>query len=151
MVRPWSELTTRELYSILKLRTDVFLVEQKVDETELDLRDLEPATQHVWIADEQGAAAYLRVLVDPVPEYRDAHLVVGRVVVRADRRGEGLARDLLNEVIRRHGRLAMMLHAQVAVRGVYERFGFEAFGEAYDEAGIQHISMYRPADSTLPR
>lgn len=147
LVRPWSELTTRELYFILKLRTDVFLVEQNVDETELDGRDLEPTTQHVWIEDEHGVAAYLRVLADAVPEHRDAHTVVGRVVVRADRRGEGLARDLLLEVIQRHGARPMMLHAQVAVRGVYERFGFEAFGEQYDEAGIPHISMYRPADS----
>src|SRR4051812_30478812 len=93
--KQWGELTTSELYAILKLRTDVFFVEQRIDEEELDNRDQEPTTEHVWIADDAGVAAYLRVLQGAEPEHRDAHVVVGRVVVRADRRGEGLAQELL--------------------------------------------------------
>lgn len=96
VVKPWSELTTAELYSILKLRTDVFFVEQKIDEEELDNRDFEPSAVHYWITD--GAAvenagqviAYLRVLFNPAATHLAAHRVPGRVVVRADRRGRGL-------------------------------------------------------------
>ena len=58
--RAWSELTPDEVYSFLKLRTDVFFLEQKIDETELDDRDQEPETRHYWIADDRGTAAYLR-------------------------------------------------------------------------------------------
>ncbi|MGV8883272.1 MAG: GNAT family N-acetyltransferase [Rhodoglobus sp.] len=137
------QLTTDELYSFLKLRTDVFFIEQKIDETELDNRDLEPETIHYWIADEVGTAAYLRVLFDQTAEHRDAHRVVGRVVVRGDRRGEGLAQVLFAQVLERFGTEPMMLHAQEYIAPLYAKFGFEAFGDVYQEAGITHVSMYR--------
>ena len=148
--RSWGELTTSELYSVLKLRTDVFFVEQKVDEEELDNRDQEAATEHYWIADDAGTAAYLRVLVDGSPEHRDAARIVGRVVVRADRRGEGLAKMLLAQVIARHGSEAMLLHAQEYAAPLYSGFGFTPFGGVYLEAGMPHLSMYR-AGTPAPR
>ncbi len=143
----WSQLTTAELYGFLQLRSDVFMWEQKADDAELDGRDLEPETTHWWIADERGVAAYLRVLWNVAPEHLDAHRVVGRVAVRADRRGDGLARMLMAPVVAQFDAAgeASMLHAQDYVTGLYERFGYEAYGEPYDEAGIRHRSMYRPA------
>jgi len=141
--KSWSELTTNELYSFMKLRTDVFFVEQKVDEEELDNRDQEPTTEHFWIVDTVGTAAYLRVLTNDVVSHLDAKKLTSRVVVRADRRGEGLAQILLQEVIDRHGSAALLLHAQAYVAPLYAKFGFEPFGETYLEAGISHISMYR--------
>jgi ElaA protein len=143
--RPWGELTTDELYAFLKLRTDVFFLEQTIDETELDDRDQEPTTLHYWIADDDGTAAYLRTLIDPQPEHRDARRIIGRVVVRADRRGEGLAQRLMAAVIERDGGEAMLLHAQAYAAPLYARFGFVAFGDPYSEAGIDHLSMYRAA------
>jgi ElaA protein len=144
--RAWSELTTNEVYAFLKLRTDVFFLEQKIDETELDDRDQEPETRHYWIADDQGVASYLRTLVDADPTHRDAHRLIGRVVVRADRRGEGLSQQLLAEVIGRHGSEPMLLHAQEYIAPLYVKFGFVPFGDVFEEAGISHLSMYRPAD-----
>lgn len=141
----WGELTTDDLYSFLKLRTDVFFVEQRIDEEELDNRDQEPSTRHYWVSDDAGAAAYLRVLVDPRPEYQDAQHIVGRVVVRADRRGEGLAQVLLQRVLEDYPGTPMLLHAQEYIAPLYSKFGFVAFGERYIEAGIPHISMYRAA------
>lgn len=143
--RSWSELTTNELYDLLKLRTDVFFVEQKVDEEELDNRDQEPGTRHYWIADETGTAAYLRVLVNDAPEHLDARHIIGRVVTRADRRGQGLAHTLMSRVLEDFGGEAMLLHAQHYVAPLYAKSGFVAFGEPYEEATIMHISMYRPA------
>lgn len=142
-VKSWPDLTKRELYSIMKLRTDVFFLEQRADEEELDWRDLEPRTRHFWIDDDRGTAAYLRVLWDAEPRHEDAHLVIGRVVVRADRRGEGLALRLLDCVLEQFGNEPMLLHAQEYVQGLYAKVGFEAFGEVYDEAGMPHVSMYR--------
>jgi ElaA protein len=154
--KSWRELTTDELYSILKLRTDVFFVEQRIDEEELDNRDQEPGTMHLWIADDAGTAAYLRVIVDDHPAHADARRLIGRVAVRKDRRGEGLARALIERVIAVHGDEALLLHAQEYVASLYAEFGFESFGNSYIEAGISHISMYRAgtasrsAESILP-
>ncbi len=66
-------------------------------------------------------------------------------MVRADRRGQGLAQKLIAEVLARHGDEAMLLHAQHYIAPLYAQFGFVAFGDVYEEAGIAHLSMYRPA------
>jgi ElaA protein len=141
----WSLLTTDELYAILKLRTDVFFLEQNIDETELDDRDREPDTVHYWLADGSTVSAYLRVLLDPEPEYLDAARVIGRVVVHPEHRGAGLAQVLLQRVLDDFGNQAMLLHAQSYIVPLYARFGFVPVGPAYLEAGISHQSMYRPA------
>lgn len=130
---------------MLKLRTDVFFLEQHIDEEELDWRDLEPTTVHYFVLDGAGdAIACLRVLWDAEPEHLDAHRIIGRVVTRADHRGEGLASALLERAITDFGSVGMLLHAQEYVAPLYARYGFEAFGEVYQEAGIPHVSMYRP-------
>ena len=141
--RRWAELTLDEFHDIAKLRTDVFFIEQTITETELDGRDREPETVHCWIADAAGTAAYLRVLHDVTPEYRDAHRVVGRVVVRSDRRGEGLAQLLFERVFADFPGQPMLLHSQQYIAPLYAKVGFEPFGEVYEEAGIPHVSMYR--------
>jgi ElaA protein len=145
LAKSWSQLTTADLYSFVKLRTDVFFVEQKVDEEELDNRDQEPGTMHYWIEDATGCAAYIRVLQNDQPEHLDARRIIGRVVVRADRRGEGLAQVLLARALEDFAGEAMLLHAQEYVAPLYAKFDFEAFGEPYEEATIMHISMYRAA------
>ncbi|MGV8970586.1 MAG: GNAT family N-acetyltransferase [Microbacteriaceae bacterium] len=145
VVKEWSSVTTEELYSLLKLRTDVFFVEQRIDEEELDNRDQEPTTEHFWIDDESGCAAYLRVLEDEVPVHLSAQHLIGRVVVRADRRGEGLAAMLLAEAVARHGSRELVLHAQEYVAPLYAKFGFEVYGEPFIEAGIPHLMMHRAA------
>ncbi|SKA91925.1 ElaA protein [Agreia bicolorata] len=140
----WSELTTAELYEILKLRTDVFYVEQKVDESELDRRDRESTTEHLWIPGENDdVAAYLRVLHDEVAEHEDAHLLPGRVVVGAAYRGQGLAQRLLARVVELHGSTSMLLHSQSYITGLYATFGFVAVGDEFVEAGIPHRTMFR--------
>ncbi|QJU52531.1 GNAT family N-acetyltransferase [Herbiconiux sp. KACC 21604] len=146
--KTWSELSTAELYGIVKLRTDVFYLEQKVDEEELDWRDAEPATVHYWLTDEAGTiTAYLRVLTDAQPEHLDARHAIGRVVTHPLHRGKGLAQVLLTAAVEEFGHEAMLLHAQSYVAGLYARVGFEAFGEEYLEAGIPHLSMYRPGSA----
>jgi ElaA protein len=145
VVKAWSLLTTDELYGILKLRTDVFFLEQKIDETELDDRDREPATLHYWLADGRTVTSYLRVLLDAAPEHLDAARVIGRVVVHPEHRGAGLAQILLQRVVDDFGDRAMLLHAQTYIVPLYSRFGFTPVGTEYLEAGIAHQSMYRPA------
>lgn len=151
----FDELSREQLYGLLKLRTDVFFVEQKVDETELDWRDAEPTTVHHFIETDGRIVAYLRVLVDDEAEYADARRLIGRVVVHADHRGRGLAQRLIAGVVEAHGDEALLLHAQTYILPLYAGFGFEPVGEEYVEAGIPHRTMYRRGvalgDSQAPR
>ena len=141
--KTWGELSVDELYAFLKLRTDVYFVEQRIDEEELDNRDQDAV--HLWISDERGCAAYLRVLEYPEPGHLDAHWSFGRVAVRQDRRGEGLAQALIGRVMEQWGDRAMFLHAQEYIVPLYERYGFAVVGPVYIEAALPHVPMYRPA------
>lgn len=136
--RAFEELTASEFHDLLRLRVDVFVVEQECAYGELDGRDTEPGTRHVWIDDADGVASYLRVL-DDGGERR-----IGRVVTRADTRGRGLSGRLVGHVL---DTLAgpWVLDAQVRLRRWYEDHGFEVVGEEFDEDGIRHIPMRRPA------
>ncbi len=75
----------------------------------------------------------------------DAHAAIGRVVVRADRRGQGLAQVLMERALGDLEGRAVLLHSQEYIAPLYAKFGFEPFGSVYVEAGIPHISMYRSA------
>ena len=142
--KTWSELTPLEVYAIAKLRTDVFFVEQKVDEEELDWRDVEPTTVHLFLSEGRDVIAYLRVLRDEVAEHGGAHRVIGRLVTGKAHRGRGLAQLLLARAIELFGSEPMLLHAQSYIAPLYAKSGFEAFGDEYVEAGISHVSMLRP-------
>lgn len=141
-------MTADDVFEIAALRTSVFYLEQKIDEEELDERDREESTRHVWVRDDRGAAAYLRVIENatPQPGDQDARRLIGRVVTRADRRGEGLGRLLLEHVIEQFGHEPLALHSQSYIQPLYSVVGFEPYGDEYLEAGIPHIGMYRPAN-----
>ncbi len=145
--KTWSQLSLDEFFDIARVRTEVFFLEQRIDDEELDDRDRDESTEHVWLADDRGVAAYLRVIVDESPQEgsRDARRLIGRVVTRADRRGEGLARRLLHHVIERHGHEPLALHSQSYIQPLYAAAGFEPIGDEYLEAGIPHVTMYRAA------
>jgi ElaA protein len=141
----WRDLDPVTLHDLLALRINVFVVEQKCVYPELDGRDIEPATEHLWTADEPGPTAYLRVLAEP-----DGSARVGRVCTRADARGRGLARLLMDDVLARAaaGRV-VVLEAQEHLAGWYARFGFEPTGPSYLDDGIAHIPMRREARPTI--
>jgi ElaA protein len=127
-------------YRLWALRVAVFVVEQDCPYQELDGRDLEPTTRHVWVEREGAPAAYLRVLEDG-PEAR-----IGRVVVDAAHRGEGLAAHLLEHVLAGLSGRAVVLDAQAHLEGWYARAGFVRQGEDFLEDGIPHVTMRRAPD-----
>ena len=139
-VKSFNELTTDELYRILRLRISVFVVEQQCPYPETD--DLDQAAVHVWLEDETGIAAYLRVL-DRGAE--SEHCAVGRVV--AVKRRCGLGSRILREGIRVarevFGADTIYLEAQTYARGFYERQGFRQASDAFLLDGIPHIRMLR--------
>lgn len=147
-------MTPDDAFEIFALRTSVFYLEQRIDEEELDERDRDPSTLHVWVRDERGVASYLRVLenAEPQPGDTDARRLIGRVVTRADRRGQGLSRGLLEHVIQQFGHEPIALHSQTHVQPLYAALGFEPYGDEYLEAGIPHIGMRRaPTPSAMMR
>ena len=131
---PFQRLSLERLYEILRLRVEVFVVEQECPYREIDNLDFEAT--HVWIDDEQGLASYLRVI-----EEKDS-CRIGRVVTRADARSKGLSRKLIEHVLGGTDG-PWVLSAQSYLRDWYQNFGFNQNGPEFLEDGIPHIPMLR--------
>ena len=134
----FQELTTEELYGILKLRVDVFVVEQNCPYRELDDRDQNAV--HVWLQDEDGILAYLRVMDRGI---ENESVSIGRVV--AAKRRCGLGNRILAEGIRAAKEVfladSIYLEAQVYAKGLYEKQGFRQISEEFLLDGIPHVRM----------
>ena len=124
-------------YAIWTLRSEVFVVEQDCPYLDLDGRDTDPTTTHVWLEDDGRVIGYLRLL-----DEGDA-LRIARVVVAADRRGGGLAEQLMLAALDLVGTRPSYLHAQSQLERWYERFGYARSGDDYVEDGIPHTPMAR--------
>ena len=133
----FDELTTREFHDLLRLRIDVFVVEQTCPYPELDGRDVERGTEHHWTADDGAPTCYARTL-----DEGDA-IRIGRVVTAPDARGTGLAAALMTQLIERYGDRALVLDAQSHLADWYGRFGFTPDGDEFVEDGIPHVPMRR--------
>ncbi|WP_324273455.1 GNAT family N-acetyltransferase [Blastococcus brunescens] len=116
---------------------DVFVVEQECPYPELDGRDTEPATVHLWVESDGEVAATIRVLDD------GATRAIGRVATAAGFRGQGLAARLMHEGIALCDGFPVTLGAQAHLQGWYEQFGFRLSGPGYIEDGIPHVPMRR--------
>jgi ElaA protein len=137
-VASFADLDTRTLYDLLRLRVDVFVVEQKCAYPELDGRDTEPETRHVWLSRDGAPVAYLRILADPGGVAR-----IGRVVVSAAERGSGAAGRLMAAALEQIGDRPSVLDAQAHLVRLYERYGYTATGDEFLEDGIPHVPMAR--------
>ena len=140
------QLDVTTLYDVLALRAQVFVVEQECAYLDVDGLDLDPGTVHLLARLDGEMAAYARELApdDTHPEPR-----IGRVLVTRAARGRQLGRRLLERAIAaveesRPG-TAIELGAQAHLAGFYASLGFVAVGEPYDEDGIMHLWMRRPA------
>ena len=139
-IKKFEELTVDELYRILQLRVDIFVVEQNCPYRELDDKDQEAV--HVWLADSEGIQGYLRIMDRGV---ESEHVSIGRVVTRT--RHNGVGSKLLSEGIRIAKDIfhteTLYLEAQVYARAFYEKQGFRQISEEFSEDGIPHIKMLR--------
>ena len=131
------DLDTTTLYGLLKLRSDVFVVEQECVYADLDGRDDEPGTRHLWFTRDGEMRAYVRVL-DDGDEQR-----IGRVVTAKSARGAGLAGRLMEEALTVIGNRTSVLDAQSYLVKFYSRYGFEPTGPEFIEDGIPHTPMRR--------
>lgn len=140
-----ADLDVHTLYALLRLRTDVFVVEQNCAYPELDGRDIEPGTRHLWLADDAGPTAYLRLLAESDGRIRR----IGRVCTRIDVRGRGLAAALLAAALGTVGDGVFVLDAQSHLAPWYQRFHFARCGPEFVEDGIPHVPMRRPGPTVV--
>jgi ElaA protein len=132
------ELTAAELHDLVRLRVDVFVVEQDCPYHELDGRDLEAGTEHWWIAVDGTVAATIRLLSEP-----DGTARIGRVVTHPVHRGRGLAAALIGSAVEQRSHTTIHLDAQAHLQAWYESLGFEVCGPHFLEDGIDHVPMVR--------
>ncbi|MGD9528150.1 GNAT family N-acetyltransferase [Pseudonocardia sp.] len=144
--RSWAaDLPAATLYAILRVRVDVFVVEQACAYAELDGRDLEPQTRHYWLdvpnavePDAPEVVGCARLLAEP-----GGGLRIGRLCTAASVRGRGLGRRLMAAVLAEVGDGACVLEAQTHASAFYRGYGFEQVGEPYDWDGVEHVTMRR--------
>lgn len=141
-LKKFDDLTVHELYAILRLRNEVFIIEQNCVYQDIDDKD-HPAL-HLMYFDEEKLIGYTRIL-PPGISYTDPS--IGRVVTAPSVRNKGLGKELMQKsieaCINRYGTVNITLSAQLYLKKFYESFDFISIGEKYLEDGIDHIKMTR--------
>lgn len=139
----FGELSTNRLYQILKIRQEVFAVEQNSVYLDVDGRDLDAL--HVFTARKDELIAYCRVL-PPGLKYTEAS--IGRVLTTSAARGSGAGRQLMDYALRvcteHYPGQGIRISAQLYLEEFYRSFGFASCTAPYDEDGIPHIEMLKP-------
>ena len=136
--KKFCELSTTELYEIIKSRTEVFLLEQNIICQDLDDTDYD--SLHCFFYENKRVIAYLRAFLS------DAHTVtIGRVLTLEHKKG--LGRQLMEksiEEIKKHFDVKFLsVHAQTQAKGFYEKMGFEVVSDEFLEEGVKHVIMKR--------
>lgn len=131
------DLDAATLYELLKLRVEVFVVEQQCPYPELDGRDLASGTRHLWLEHDGEVISTLRLMED------DACFRIGRVCTRRDSRGHGHTARLMAAALADVGERPCHLNAQSYLVEMYARHGFAKTGEEFLEDGIPHFPMSR--------
>lgn len=148
ILKKFDELTLAELYTILRLRCEIFIVEQVAYQ---DVDNTDQQAWHLFALDEQGeAAAYLRIF--PKGVVYDHAAAIGRVCVRMDHRRKGIAAEMMDTALRfmdeELKEPLIHISAQQYLTAFYESRGFVCHGEGYLEDGIPHIGMERTLSVT---
>ena len=142
ILKSFAELTPDELYRILQLRNEVFIVEQNCPYQDLDNKDLK--SWHLMGIEEDRLIAYSRLLA-PGISYSESS--IGRIVSSPSVRKTGMGKKLVEESIRQINNLfktdSIRIGAQLYLKLFYESFGFIQDGEIYLEDNIPHIIMLR--------
>lgn len=147
----FAQLNTQQLYDCLKLRTNVFVVEQQCAYPELDGKDCHRDTHHLFalssLPNNPLLIAYARLLP---PGLSYSQPSIGRVVVAPQYRSQALGKALMNRALEHCHRLwprqAIHIGAQSHLQRFYDEYGFTACSQPYMEDGIEHIEMQKPAE-----
>ncbi|WP_078379935.1 GNAT family N-acetyltransferase [Sutcliffiella halmapala] len=139
-LKKFNDLTNIELYTLLQERTSVFVVEQNCPYLEVDGKD--PQSYHLFKEEDGEIVAYLRILPAGV-SYQEAS--IGRVFVKREFRGQGIAEELLRKgldfIQNELKENTVKIQAQDYLRKFYGSFGFRAISDTYLEDNIPHVDM----------
>lgn len=133
----FDDLDASTLYKILRLRSNVFVVEQNCPYADADGRDTEPRTLHLWHEQDGAVIAYLRILSE------SDHHRIGRVCTDIAWRRRGLASRLTAAAVAAVGDGPIRLDAQLPAVSLYRRHGFSVCGPRFLDDGIPHLPMLR--------
>ena len=141
-IKSFDELNKNEIYDLLKLRSEVFVVEQNCVYQDIDDKDIKGT--HFFGQDGSDLIAYLRVM--EVGVFYPNHMSIGRVVVKQTHRNKKLGNEILAKAIdfcrKKFPKTPIKISAQTHLKSFYNQLGFEFKGEAYLEDGIPHCAMY---------
>jgi ElaA protein len=141
--RSWAkDLDATTLYELLKLRVEVFVVEQATPYPELDGRDLLGETRHFWLEGPDGGVISTLRLMEEHPGGQKAFRI-GRVCTKRDARGHGHAQRLLQAALADVGDHPCRIDAQIYLADMYSGLGFVRDGEEFLDDGIPHVPMLR--------
>lgn len=139
-IKTYEELTKNELYALLRLRAQVFVVEQNCPYVDLD--NLDQAAIHLWITKENNPVAYTRI-IRPGAYYKEAS--IGRVLTTPTVRNTGLGKEIFKKSIAEAKRLFqednIRIMAQSYLIRFYQGFEFQVVSEEFLEDGIPHVEM----------
>ncbi|PHR73290.1 MAG: GNAT family N-acetyltransferase [Lutibacter sp.] len=139
-IKTFKELSINELYDILRLRAEVFVVEQDCVYQDVDAKDQKAL--HLFISDADNIVAYTRMF-DKGDYFEEAS--IGRVVVQENYRDKKLGHILIKESIKaintHYNTSKITLSAQKHLKRFYESHNFKQVGKEYLEDGIPHIKM----------
>ena len=146
--RAWAkDLDTATLYELLKLRVEVFVVEQACAYPELDGRDLLTETRHFWLEGPDGEViSTLRLMEEHTGGAKAFR--IGRVCTRRTARGHGHTNRLLQAALADVGDYPCRIDAQTYLEEMYSRHGFVRAGEEYLDDGVPHVPMVKPGTRT---
>lgn len=136
------ELTVEQLYSVLALRAEIFVVDQHCPYLDPDGKDI--FALHLLGIENNSLVAYLRLFP---PTDIENYIVFGRVVTarvaRSKEYGKQLLQELLTYCDANFPNIIIKCSAQHYLQKFYEGFGFKRYGDVYDEDGIPHIAMQK--------
>jgi ElaA protein len=141
-IKSFEEITTSELYEIIKARVDVFVVEQDCPYPDLDGYDQQAV--HIWAEQDQNVLAYCRIFNKGI-KYQETS--IGRVLTTEKARGKSLGKQLIQyaaeTIENRFHTSEVRISAQDYLLRFYSGFGFEDTGKKYLEDNIPHTEMFR--------
>ncbi|KUI42468.1 hypothetical protein AU197_15355 [Mycobacterium sp. IS-1590] len=142
--RSWSrDLDAATLYELLKLRVEVFVVEQAIPYPELDGRDLLAETRHFWLETATGEVISTLRLMEEHPGGQKGFRI-GRVCTKREARGQGHSTRLLLAALAEVGDYPCRIDSQTYLADMYARLGFVRDGEEFMQDGIPHVPMLKP-------
>ncbi len=138
----FSQLSTQQLYQLIKLRIDIFVVEQNCPYPELDDKDHQIGVKHLLGYQEGKLVAYARLLP---PGISYPEVSIGRIVTNQAYRQQGLGKQLINSALQHCEQLwpkqNIQIGAQLYLLNFYQSFAFKQISKEYLEDGIPHIDM----------